>query len=581
MMGMGKHTDIRWREWGDKAFREARETGKPILLDLTAVWCHWCHVMDETSYSDDEVIELINEGFIPVRVDIDKRPDIRERYNFGGYPTTAFLNADGDVIAGGTYIPPEQMKRTLVQVRSFFESSGGAPRERKVPPEAEVKPAKGPLRMDVVEEILGYILQQFDELYGGFGSAPKFPNPDAVDLALYQFKVSGNRYFQRIVEKTLGAMAGGRIHDPVERGFFRYSVTKDWSEPHYEKMLDVNVGLLRNYVNAYALLGEEWYREVARDILGYIEASLRDPEGGFYGSQDADEEYYRMSREERASASPPYIDRTLYADLNGQAISAYLLASVVLEEEAYREAALIALKVLEERLVDSDGTLCHYWEDEPGVDGMLGDYVSVSEAFLSAYEHTGDVRYLERSRTVVDRMLDILLDDGGLLMDRKPREDDIGLLKVPQRPLVENSRAALLLLKLSEVTETERYMDVATGILEGFSGQYSRYSIFASAYAVAVTTQLKGVLKLVLVGDMVDEKTRRMHRDLLRAFEPRKAIQVLRPGTEEFRDAHYPEKPLPAVYACVGTQCSPPITSDDPMRDVGSFMQTFEGKASS
>jgi uncharacterized protein YyaL (SSP411 family) len=321
------------------------------------------------------------------------------------------------------------------------------------------------------------------------------------------------------------------------------------------------------------------FREVARDILRYLEASLRDPEGGFFGSQDADEEYYTMSKEERASTTPPYVDKTLYADLNSQAVSVYLQASAILREEAYREAALTALRTIEERLLRGDGTLCHFWEGEPGVDGMLSDYVHVSEAFLSAYEHTGEGRHLERARTVADRMLDIHLDDKGLLMDRRPREDDIGLLKVPQKPLVENSRAALLLLRLKEVTGMETYGDAARGIIEGFSSQYTRYSVFSSAYALAVTAHLKGILKVVLVGDPESGVTPLMHGNLLRAFEPRKVIQLLRPDTKEFEGAQYPEQPVPAVYACVGTQCSPPITGDDPMEQVESFVRSFDGGA--
>ncbi|MFQ5837368.1 MAG: thioredoxin domain-containing protein [Thermoplasmata archaeon] len=573
---MGEHTDIRWREWGEEAFKEARETGKPVLLDLSAVWCHWCHVMDETSYSDDEIIQLINEDFVPIRVDIDKRPDIRERYNFGGYPTTAFLDADGGVVAGGTYIPPDQMKRTLMQVKSYFEETDGKPREKKAPQESVVHPAKGPLRLDVVEEVLGFLLQQFDELYGGFGGAPKFPNSDAVDLALYQFKVSGNRYFSRLVEKTLGAMAGGGIYDQVEGGFFRYSVTKDWSVPHYEKMLDVNAGLLKNYLNAYALLKEPWYREVAEDVLRYLEDHLRDAKGGFFGSQDADEEYYQASKEERASLVQPYIDTTLYADLNGQAATSYLLARAVLGEERYLAAAVSTLRLVEERLLGDDGSVYHYWNGEPGSDGLLGDYVYLAEAFQAAYEHTDKAPFLERSEALVGRMLKDLRDEKGLLLDRKPREEDIGLLKMPQRPLLENSHAATLLLKLGDLTEKEEYTEAAKKILEGFSGQYPRYSIFASSYAIAVSVHLKGPLRLVLLGDPEDGMARRMHMDLLRAFEPRRVVQFLRPGSEALRKAKYPADPIPAVYACVGRQCSPPITDDEPMKEVEAFLKRFD-----
>ncbi len=574
---MGKHTDIEWHEWGEEAFLKARETGKAVLLDLSAVWCHWCHVMDDTSYSDDEIIRLINEDFVPIRVDIDRRPDIRERYNFGGYPTTAFLDADGEVIAGGTYIPPDQMRRTLVQVKGYVGSRGGEARPRKVQPESRVEKARGTLEIDVFEEVLGYLLEQFDELHGGFGNAPKFPQPEAIDLALYKYKLSGNNYFRNIVEKSLSAMAGGGIYDAVEGGFFRYSVTRDWSEPHYEKMLEVNVGLLRNYLNAYALLGEPWYAEVARDVLRYLEGGLRDSEGAFYGSQDADEEYYAMSQEERAKVEPPFVDRTLYADLNAQAVSTYLRAGVVLKEEHYLEVAKSALDRMEERVLGEDGSLHHYWDGGSGIDGLLADYVHFAKAYLEAYEHFGERTYLERCKALVSRILTDLRDETGILIDRKAGERDIGLLKMPQKPLVENSHAALLLLKLREITGDETYGDAAEGILKGLSGQYSRYSIFASTYAMAVSMYIRGPLRLVLVGHKGDEEAKEIGRILAATFEPRRVMQLLEPGTADFKEAQYPEDPIPAVYACVGKQCSPPITGVQAVREVEAFLEQVEG----
>lgn len=571
---MGTHTDIDWREWGEEAFRRAQEEGKPILLDLSAVWCHWCHVMDETSYSDDEVIRTINQDFIPLRVDIDQRPDIRERYNFGGYPTTAFLNGDGDVIAGGTYIPPDDLKKALARIKNYFDETGGAVRERRTPPEAVVASPKGGLSMEIFDEVLGALLERYDEMHGGFGNAPKFPQPDALDLALYQYTRSGNDHFRRMVEKSLDAMAQRGMYDHEEGGFYRYSVTRSWSEPHYEKMLEVNAGLLRNYLHAYAVLEEDRFREVAEDVLRYLEANLRDPEGGFHASQDADEEYYGLSRSKREEREAPYIDETLYADLNGQAVAAYFLASAVLDADEYRDAALTSLRTVASRLMRKDGTLYHVRNGDAEVDGLLSDYVRVGQAFLAAYEHTGESEHLERTSSTAGAMLDTLRDEGGLLRDRQPREDDIGLLKVGQKPLVDNAHAALLLLKLQEANGEERFGKAAAEILEGFSGQYQRYSLFSAPYAVAVEAHLQGVLKLDLVGARDDPEVAERHGTLLRRFVPRRVVRWLPPGTAAFEAAQYPEEPVPAVYACVGTRCSAPIEAPDPWEEIEAFRET-------
>lgn len=575
---MGTHTDIRWQRWGDAAFAEARKAGKPVLLDLSAVWCHWCHVMDETSYADDEIIQLINDEFVPIRVDIDRRPDIRERYNFGGYPTTAFLDAEGNVIAGGTYIPPDQMKRTLVQVKGYVAQGGDVAR-RRVAPESELTPATGDLSLDVVQEVLGHVLQQHDDLHGGFGTAPKFPQPEVLDLALYQYRLTGNRQFQRLAEKTLEGMAGRGMYDPVEGGFYRYSVTRDWSEPHYEKMLDVNAGLLRTYLNAYAVTREERYRAVAEDVLRYMEATLRDPKGGFYGSQDADEEYYGLSAEERKEATPPYVDETLYTDLNGQAISSYLRAAAVLGEERYRQAAESTLDVLWERVAREEGRLHHYWDGAAQMEGLLGDYVDFGHALFEAHEASGEDVRLQQGKAVADAMLEELRDENGVLIDRSPSDSDIGLLRNRRRPLIENAHAASLLLKLHELLPEEGYREAAGAILTGMSGQYVRYGLFAAPYAVALRTYLMGSVRLVLVGSRGEGATDGMRDQLLAPFEPRRVVQLLEPGTSAFEAAQYPTEPVPAVYACVGTQCSAPLTGADLVPEIEAYVATVDAQS--
>src|SRR5579875_3527969 len=212
--------EIAWRPWEAATFAQAQAEDKPILLAISAVWCHWCHVMDETSYSDPEVIETINERFIPIRVDNDRRPDVNARYNMGGWPTTAILTPEGDPITGGTYIPPSQLKRTLDQVAELYKTH-----------KAEI--ADG-----------------FDPEYGGFGYEPKFPQTDALELLLLEYRRSralgspDERLYNMLAKTALG-MARGGMYDHVEGGFFRYSTTRDWSVPHFEKMAEDHGGLLR------------------------------------------------------------------------------------------------------------------------------------------------------------------------------------------------------------------------------------------------------------------------------------------------------------------------------------------------
>ena len=260
---------IQWREWSDAAFQEAADTGKPVLLSISAVWCHWCHVMDETSYSNEENIEAINRGFIPIRVDNDRRPDINARYNQGGWPTTAFLTAEGEILAGTTYLPADRLGSVLQQVSDYYSGSReeiaekvAQVRARRQAAASRELPDQGP-DAEVVTFALDAINQAYDETYGGLGNEPKFPQPETTNLLLDQYVLHKDLPTLHRATNTLDQMRARGIWDKVEGGFFRYSTTKDWEIPHYEKMLEGEAGLLGNYLYAYRVTGDESYARPA------------------------------------------------------------------------------------------------------------------------------------------------------------------------------------------------------------------------------------------------------------------------------------------------------------------------------
>ncbi|MDI7252173.1 MAG: DUF255 domain-containing protein, partial [Actinomycetota bacterium] len=219
--------EINWLPWGKEAFERAAREGKPVLLSISAVWCHWCHVMDETTYSDEEVIRLINSLYIPVRVDNDRNPDINRRYNQGGWPTTAFLSPNGALLAGTTYVPPETMRKVLRRISQLYAENRS--QIESAPPEI-VSPGGrgGPLDPSLMDAVASSLLVAWDREYGGLGGEPKFPHPEAVLLALRMHR-KGEARFLDFALQYLEAMARGGLRDPVEGGFFRYSVTRDWS----------------------------------------------------------------------------------------------------------------------------------------------------------------------------------------------------------------------------------------------------------------------------------------------------------------------------------------------------------------
>jgi len=330
-----RHQPVHWHAWGEAAFARAQAEDKPILLDIGAVWCHWCHVMDRESYEDPEVAALINQLFIAVKVDRDERPDVDARYQAavsaisgqGGWPLTAFLTPDGRPYFGGTYIPRDDrygrpgMGRVLMAMAQVWRERRDEALETASSVMAAIEhnesfSARSGLSLDLVEKIAGSIVGQFDARNGGFGSQPKFPHPAALDLLL-QMAVSRNHEpAHEAFITTLEKMARGGVYDQLAGGFHRYSVDEHWIVPHFEKMLYDNTELLRNYVHGFQSYVREDFLETAREIVAWLDSTMTDRErGGFFASQDADVgldddgDYFTWTLEEaRAVLDPAELD---------------------------------------------------------------------------------------------------------------------------------------------------------------------------------------------------------------------------------------------------------------------------------
>lgn len=302
------HQPVHWHPWGDEAFAAARTLGRPILLDIGAVWCHWCHVMDRESYEDPGLASFLNERFVCVKVDRDERPDVDVRYQRavqavagqGGWPLTAFLTGDGDVFFGGTYFPPADghgrpgFRTVLEKVLEAFTGRHddvvrSAQQLRAHVGSALTETAPGELTPALLDAAAARMAQAFDVRYGGFGGQPKFPHPAAVEFLLARWRDTGEAWPRDVARRTLDAMAQGGMHDQLGGGFHRYSVDARWIVPHFEKMSYDNAELLKAYAHAWAAFGEPLYREVAEGIVRWAMEVLADrQEGGFGASQDAD-----------------------------------------------------------------------------------------------------------------------------------------------------------------------------------------------------------------------------------------------------------------------------------------------------
>jgi uncharacterized protein len=296
--------EIDWYPWSEEAFEKALREDKPVFLSSGAVWCHWCHVMAKESFGDAETARLLNENFVSIKLDRDERPDLDRRLqqavaamgSGSGWPLSVFLTPGRKVFYGGTYFPPEDRQgrpgfRKVLQavvlhyrtrkedIRSYASSLETALRPEPLEKEA--------LTPDILDQAEAVFLSQFDGRNGGFGGAPKFPMPGALEFLLRRFS-QGHQTAGEAARTTLFAMARGGMHDQLAGGFHRYSVDDSWTVPHFEKMADDNAGLIRNFVEAYQLFGEDRFREVAESIIAFIRSELAERSGGFYASQDAD-----------------------------------------------------------------------------------------------------------------------------------------------------------------------------------------------------------------------------------------------------------------------------------------------------
>ncbi len=532
---------IQWMEWSREAFEKARKEEKPILLDIYGSWCHWCSVMESRTYSDADVSKLVNEKFIPVRVDTDKRPDINERYNQGGWPSTVFLTANGRVITGATYVQPKEMIQLLHQVAEYHEINEGVVGGDRIKAGASESRKHHGMSANVSDEIVEGLVRDFDIKHGGFGYEPKFPFPDAVSLLLLRFRKGGKKMLD-MATATLDGVAGiGKsgnvtgLFDSVEGGFFRYSVSQDWSLPHYEKMLGVNASLLMNFLDAYAITKNQKYRDVCEKTLEYIKNNLARGEGGFYGSQAADEEYYASNdRKEK-----PAVDKTVYVDKSAMAVSAFTKAYGVLGTEYCRA---FAIKTVDFLLKMRDGGMPHYYdtaENKAFLPGMLSDNAYFIRALLDAYEMTGDADYLENAEKLAKFVLKNFRD-GDAFIDRIPSEDDISYLALKRKPLEENAVCANAFLRLGVFLANAEYRKIAEKALESFVNSHGSY---AAGYALEME-KFMDPIEIVAVGTD--------HTPLLSMPDARVIVQKLELANPVAKKKGYKK---PGVYVCHRHEC--------------------------
>ncbi len=562
---------VGWQEWGGAAFDRAEAEDKPILLSISAAWCHWCHVMDRTTYGNPEVAALVRARYIPIRVDADLRPDINDRYNQGGWPSTVFLTPAGHIIYGGTYLPPEQMLGLLPELSDYYAANRddidgkvraalAQERERRDGPGGTTLPE------NAANIVLEQMERQYDSRFGGFGFGAKFPHPEALDLVIASFWQTRDPFWQEMASRSLDGMVDRGLFDPIEGGFFRYSADRTWQTPHFEKISDVNAALIRTCIHAAMVFGNPKYAAVAHRTLGFVLDKLVDPAGGIRGSQDANEDYYRRDAAGRATLAAPAVDPRISTNWSARMASSLLLAHVALVDdprrEEYRAVALQTVDRLLAETQDEDGGMFHLIAPDGtrGEKGLLTDQVWMAQATLDAYAHTGDADYRAHARRIAAFMLRTLLAPTGF-RDRPLDDASLGLLTEPLYSLPDNGVAADLFLRLAWLTGEETYQQIAGRILAGFGEAYATQGVFAAGYGLAWARAHSEPRHVVIVGPQDDPNIGAMRAVACTVYHPWSVVEPLDPARDAARIAAlgYPLEP-PRAYPCIGKICQLPVS---------------------
>jgi uncharacterized protein YyaL (SSP411 family) len=390
---------IQWQPWSGDVFARARREHRFVLLDLEAVWCHWCHVMDEMTYSDDRVIALMNQRYIAVKVDQDARPDLSNRYEDYGWPATIVFAADGsEIVKRSGYIPPMPMASMLQAI--IDDPSPGPSVVKEPPPVFSNDAALSPVLRASLEKTYK---ERYDAQHGGWGFMHKYLDPPSVEYALARAR-RGDAASAKMARQTLDGERN--LLDPAWGGVYQYSTGGVWSEPHFEKIMSMQAGNLRVASLAYALWHDQRDLAMAHAVRRYLVTFLRSPEGAFYTSQNADlvdgrhaADYFALNDAQRRARGIPRIDKHVYARENGWAIEALATLAMSTGDARPLAEARTAAEWVTAHLHRPDGGYLHGLEPVTNAAGpFLGDTLSMGRAFLALYAATGERVWLRRAQ---------------------------------------------------------------------------------------------------------------------------------------------------------------------------------------
>ncbi len=573
--------ELNWQPWSVDLFAKAKAENRLVILDLEAVWCHWCHVMEKTTYRDPDVAYLLKSKFITVRVDQDANPDLSNRYGDWGWPATIIFAPDGtEIVKRAGYIEPKAMTALLEAV--IADPTPGP----SVVVEPPAEPAKSHLLLTASRtELAANTIDAFDTEFGGWGTVHKFIDADRMDWE-FSLAANGDKEAAARAQKTFAAALN--LIDTVEGGLYQYSDAADWKSPHYEKIMWYQANGLRQFSEAYAQWRDPRFLEAAATIKKYLMDVLRAPNGAFFTSQDADVDetmpgkaYYALSQAARnALPKKPKIDQHIYTRENGWAIRSLAAHFAVTGDTAALDAAKNAAEwIVKNRWLEGGG-YTHGDADRGGP--FLGDTLSMGQAALELYAATGDRKWMRVASEAGDFITSKLQDPSGGLLTSVQSEANIGVFASPAKILEEQIQTARFSNLLHRYTGDKNDFELA-GHAARFAlseNHLERPSVHSGALLIDAELAREPT-HITIVGHKDDPKSAALHAAALAYPAHYRRIDWWdkREGALSNPDVQYPELDEPAAFACTDRICSLPVF--DPAELAGTVNRVVRRSANS
>ncbi|MEX1665966.1 thioredoxin domain-containing protein [Zhongshania arctica] len=566
-----ENSAITWRQWSPQVFSEAKASGKHIILNVEAVWCHWCHVMDQKTYSDPQVGAAVDKDFIAIKVDHDAHPEIAARYRAWGWPATIFYNSDGvEIVKRAGYIPPDSMTALLnAIVRDPSPENTGSLIAVTTQRSALIPADKA--------NLIAMHKRSYDAEYGSLAIAMKFIDPDSVEYALLE-GMNGDESELARANKTLTAAL--KLEDPEWSGFYQYSTHGDWDHPHFEKIMRSQTRSIRLYAQAYAATKNPAYQAAAERTVGYLNRFLKAPDGGFYTSQDADliqgqksAQYFALKDQQRIALGIPRVDTHRYTKENATLISALTrLYSATGDTKIKAQAISIGEWLLANRQ-RSAGGFNHGSSDSKSRDDaklFLADNISALAAFIDLYEISADRQWLRYATASADVIREKIAspDVVGLPAASIGAQDPLA----PYVDLEENIQATRAINTLFHYSGREIDKVLAEKSMAYISSSEVIASRFTEAGILLADAELnRDPLHLVVVGSKSDVKAQKLFSAALAtSYQSYRRIEWWdrSEGALINHDVEYPSLAKAAAFVCNDKRCSTPIYKANEIQEV-------------